>query len=543
MSVALSQKSSTTHTGVWIALGAGLVLALTATLLHDTIFHHGMLLTAAADKAPPPSEPAAMATSVSLPEGKFKAAKIATARAERVELTSAIDVAGRIDANIDRRVEIRPRASGVVRQVEVTFGQKVKKGDVLAILDSPDIGTARLNLWAKQRDLGVAQNEADWKSEIAGNVAKLIPELRKRARNLRVEAGAMHAGHTDAHEGTQDLNEGTKADDIERRYADLPLGAYRGSLLSAYAEFLIAAHEEEKTTGLHKANVVGEHPYFLSIHTRKSAQAKVEGVLEQVRFDAAQEEKLARNKVRFAEGEVVDAAQRLRILGVSEDISKLLADAHKSVAAADPSASLAAADVTAYRIVAPFDGTIVDKSVTPSQKAEMNDRLFILANLSNVWVQANIPESDFPLIPTLQNGTIHVTAAAYPDRAFDARLISIGSVVDEKTRTVSLLAETKNPDDLLKLGMFVRIVLDTTSKSTVLTVPSSAVVEIEKRKGVFVPSGEDGRTFSFHPVKVGRRSEGRQVILSGLEQGATVVTDGAFQLKSELILQNETEEE
>jgi multidrug efflux pump subunit AcrA (membrane-fusion protein) len=86
-------------------------------------------------------------------------------------------------------------------------------------------------------------------------------------------------------------------------------------------------------------------------------------------------------------------------------------------------------------------------------------------------------------------------------------------------------------------------VLDSRAKTAALTVPSAAVVEIEGRKGVFVPSGDDGRTFTFHPVKTGREAEGRQVVLSGLEPGQTVVTRGAFTLKSELILQNETEED
>ena len=199
--------------------------------------------------------------------------------------------------------------------------------------------------------------------------------------------------------------------------------------------------------------------------------------------------------------------------------------------------------LTALSIVAPFDGTIIDKTCVLSQKAETADRLFTVADLSDVWVQANIPESDFGLLAKFQNGTIHVTAAAYPGRAFEARLLSVGSVVDPATRTVALLAQTKNPDNLLKLDMFVRIVLDTTAKTHVLTVPAAAVVEIEGRKGVFRPSGSDGRTFTFHPVKLGREAEGRQVVLAGLEPGQQIVTQGAFLLKSELILQNDTEED
>ncbi|MDR3632755.1 MAG: efflux RND transporter periplasmic adaptor subunit [Isosphaeraceae bacterium] len=542
MSLALAHRPLFRDAWPWLAAGLALTLALAATLLHDTLFHHGQASAAPAASGGEPKHdtPAASATTVSLPEGKYRSAHIATAPVERTELTSAIDVAGRIDANLDRRVDIHPRAAGVVREVAVAQGQKVKKGDVLATLDSPDVGTARLHLWAKQRDLAVARTEYEWKTKVAANVAQLIPELREGAKRLREEAKGPHKPH----EGTKELNEGNQASDIERKYTDRPLGTYRASLLSAYAEFVIAAHEEEKTTGLHAAEVVGEHPYFLAIHTRESAQAKLEGVLEQVRFDAGQQEKIARNGLQMAEGDVVDAAERLRILGVPVDLDTVLAPGKPGAPSAhDPAAALAREDVTAYKILAPFDGTIIDKTAVLSQKVELGDRLFTLANLSDVWIQANIPESDFGLLPALKNGTVHVIAAAYPGRTFDARLLSIGSVVDPTTRTVPLYAEANNLDGLLKLGMFVRIVLDTTAKTQALTVPTSAVVDIEGRKGVFLPSGDDGRTFTFRPVKVGREAEGRYAVLSGVEPGQQVVSQGTFLLKSELILQNETEED
>ncbi len=84
-----------------------------------------------------------------------------------------------IQANADQQVEVRPRAAGIVRSVHAMLGQKVKKGDLLVILDSPEVGKARLDLRARQRELATARYEARWKSEIAANVKALIPELEK----------------------------------------------------------------------------------------------------------------------------------------------------------------------------------------------------------------------------------------------------------------------------------------------------------------------------------------------------------------------------
>jgi multidrug efflux pump subunit AcrA (membrane-fusion protein) len=105
---------------------------------------------------------------------------------------------------------------------------------------------------------------------------------------------------------------------------------------------------------------------------------------------------------------------------------------------------------------------------------------------------------------------------------------------------------------MLKLGMFVRIVLDSATTEDLLTVPVSAVVEIEGQKGVFLPAeakgkGKDkdreGHAYTFHPLKLGRESGDRRVVLAGLEEGTPVVSSGAFSLKAELILQNEPEED
>jgi multidrug efflux pump subunit AcrA (membrane-fusion protein) len=511
MSITLSNRRSLKAALPWVGVGV-CVLLLAVNLLHDTLFH-GRPSAASQAAAEKPPEPAAASqlTTVSLPEGKWKEAKIATEPARVSALTAEVGVPGRVDANLDRRVEIRPRASGVIREVRVALGQKVKKGDPLVVLDSPDVGTARLNLRSKQRELATARFEDDWKVQVAANVEQIVPELRK----------------------------GVEAVVLQKKYAARPLGAFRAQLLQAYAEFDIASHEEEKTAGLHREMIIGEHPAFVARHTREGTQAKFEAALEQVRFDALQQKKVADQMVRDAEGAVIDAAQRLRILGVPYDIAALLSPSNA------PRVTSVDEDITAYQIVAPRDGTIIAKSAlaVASQKADMNDSLFTLADLSTVWVTANVPESDFDKLTAFRQGTIHLTAAAYPGRTFKATLLSTGSVVDQATRTVPLLAETPNPGDMLKLGMFVRIVLDTEIKEDALTVPSSAVVEIEGRPGVFVPSGDDGRTYTFRPIKPGREAGNRRVVLSGVQKGEPVVYSGAFILKSELILQNQTEDE
>jgi len=509
MSIAIPKETPLRGALPWAVLALGLALM----AVNLAFLFRGRAAPEAA--AVGPKEPTgALPGTVTLAAGKITSAGLAFDKVALESLPTELGVPGRIDANQDRQVQVRPRATGVVREVKVVLGQDVKKGQTLAILDSPDVGSARLSLRSRQRELATARVVADWKKEVARNVATLIPELRKS----------------------------TEAAVIQKQYADRPLGTFRGVLLSAYADFDIASHEEEKTGSLRQGGIIGEHPAFVAKHTREGSQAKFEGALEQARQDVDIQTREADQQMKAAESAVIDAAERLRILGVDEDVNALLAQAG-DVSAARP----ADEDVTAYPIAAPFDCTVISRSplAVPSQKIEMNDNLFGLADLSTVWVMANIPESDFPVLPALRRGSIRLNAPAYPGRNLKARVLSVGATVDPATRTVPMLAETPNTDGLLKIGMFVRIVLDTANETKALTVPAGAVVEIDGRKGVFTPDpkDKDGRTFAFRAVKPGRETGGRLEVISGLSRGDAVVSKGAFLLKSELILQNETEEE
>jgi membrane fusion protein, heavy metal efflux system len=524
----------------WVAMGMSLAMLagyVTYDLLGWThVRGSATEAQAAPDQGGPAQKPAGTPTvsTVTLTEEKFKTAGITTEPARDDQIATDVGVVGVIQVNMDRQVAVRPRASGIVRAVHVVLGQTVKRGDPLITLESADVGTARLNLRAKQSALATARFEADWKSQIAANVALLIPELLQTVKTQRGGAGDDHT------EGAPDGGQ-QRAVLIEKEFADKPLGAYRGTLLQALADYEIARHEEVKTASLKSLNIMGEHPALLARHTREGTQAKLEAAIEQVRFDAAQEKRLADQQVRLAEFAVIDAAQRLRILGVSEDIARLLA--HPELAnkiAMDE-------DVTVYKIVAAIDGTVIKRSdlAVPSQKVDLSDVLFNLDDLRSVWVTANVSESDVAKLPKIKDGVFRLSATAYPNRVFSARLLSVGAIVDPNTRTVPLLAETDNHDGLFKLGMFVRINLDSSATENALIVPASAVVEIENAKYAFVPlaAGPQNRSFRLQPVETGRQAGNRVVIKAGLTKGDVVVTTGAFVLKSELILQNQEDEE
>jgi RND family efflux transporter MFP subunit len=186
-----------------------------------------------------------------------------------------------------------------------------------------------------------------------------------------------------------------------------------------------------------------------------------------------------------------------------------------------------------YPIRAPFDGTIVSKHAVLRERVAPSLLMFELADLSTVWVEADVFESDLPLVRSLPNKEIVFRSlpADIPER--EATVFYTGDLIDEKSRSLKLIATAKNADRLLKPGLFVEVGLPTRGGAARWEVPAAAVQRHEGRTFVFVPS-EDG-SYRRRDVSTGDTRAGRVEILEGLTAGERVVCEGAFVLKSELL--------
>ncbi len=183
-----------------------------------------------------------------------------------------------------------------------------------------------------------------------------------------------------------------------------------------------------------------------------------------------------------------------------------------------------------FPITSPISGIVVESNVSIGQQIETTKKLFTIVNINTLWVEAEIYETDISKLQNISNAT--VTAQTYPDEYFDARLVDIGNVVDDITRTVKVVFEVKNRDRLLKVGMFANIVINinTYDETEVLTVPKESIVDIGGKDVVFIHT--KAQTFKGVEVIKGR-TDGRYVeILNGLKDGARVVTTGNYQLRA-----------
>ncbi len=175
----------------------------------------------------------------------------------------------------------------------------------------------------------------------------------------------------------------------------------------------------------------------------------------------------------------------------------------------------------------PLTGTIIAKHITRGEKIS-EEEIFTVADLSVVWVDLQIPAKDTGQV---QEG-LPVEIVSTEGKTTDGKLILIGPVVNQESRTVLGRVELPNPKGFWRPGIFVKGVIQGETSAAAVVVPSEAVQNIDGEDIIFVPE-EDG----FKPVEVtlGKTIGGKTAILAGLKAGARYVSIGAFALKAVMV--------
>ena len=177
----------------------------------------------------------------------------------------------------------------------------------------------------------------------------------------------------------------------------------------------------------------------------------------------------------------------------------------------------------------PVSGVITEKKALQGSRFAPGDTLYQIADLSSVWVIADVFEQDIGLVQ--QGAVVQVAVDAYPDQKFEGKLAYVYPTLDSNTRTVAVRIELQNVGQRLKPGMFANVYLPAGGKTSVVTIPSSAVIDSGTRKIVLIQTGE-GR-FEPREVKLGQRSDNYFEVLEGVQEGESVVTSANFLIDAE----------
>lgn len=445
----------------------------------------------------PSSTPAPIADSataiVQLDAKKIEVLGVQVEPVCRGEWPREVQVTGRLELNESKVAHVSALVAGVVREICVEMGEDVQAGEVLAYVDSREAGEAKLHMTQNQLALKSAQQTYDWCDAIHSNTHDLLTALQK----------------------------GRGIDEIETQFRNRPIGSYRQQLMSALAEVKHTTKDFERVRELGEKSVLPVKEVIHAQAAYESSGATYQALLEQIRFDSDRQLLISQQRLKEAETALAVSRSQLFILGFSaEDIAKM-----------DPIAE--GERVAYYPVRAPFDGTVIARDAVLSKHVDAECELVEIADLSTVWLRADIFEKDLGAVHGLQGKPVEFRTTGYPDQVFSAKVFSLGNVVDDQTRAARLLAVVENTDRLLKPGMFAEIDLSNGYDTNVAVVPASAIQRHDGASFVFVSRGR--QQFERRDVRIGRSTSENVEILDGLDTNEPVVVCGGFALKSEML--------
>jgi Cu(I)/Ag(I) efflux system membrane fusion protein len=184
--------------------------------------------------------------------------------------------------------------------------------------------------------------------------------------------------------------------------------------------------------------------------------------------------------------------------------------------------------LTYITIYSHVNGHITKRMVFPGMRIEEHQDVLILADLSNVWVIADVYEYELPLVKEGQEATLQLSY--YPGETFTGKVMYIYPTLNTSTRTVKVRFDFPNPDDKLKPGMYANVKIQSDLGKR-LSVAEDSVIDTGERKIAFVAKGNG--YFEPREIRVGNKADGYYEVIEGLREGERVVRSAAFFVDSE----------
>jgi membrane fusion protein, heavy metal efflux system len=262
---------------------------------------------------------------------------------------------------------------------------------------------------------------------------------------------------------------------------------------------------------------------------RRTASGEVEAArirLDQATKEASRAKRLYERKA-FSERQVqaADADLEAARAGYNAALKRVEAlTASRSLAAARANVGTANAS---YSVRAPLSGYVTKVNKSIGEQVAPGEAILEISNLDTVWVEAPIFERDLNRLAGAAGATF--TTAAYPDQEFRGSVVDIGAVINEQTRAATVVFQVPNGGRALRIGMQANVRLDAGESVTAMMIPLSAVLDNEGKKIIYVLlSGEE---FERREVTLGDAYGDKVAVLSGLNKGERVVTQGAYQIR------------
>jgi multidrug efflux pump subunit AcrA (membrane-fusion protein) len=460
---------------------------------------------------------------VELSKSQVQSAKIQISKAGAGKISNTIKLPAEIILNTDNLAHISPKTYGVVKSVAATEGDKVTKNQVLAIIDCPEIGQAKLDYLAAVANLKNICLQLTRDKNIRTNSLKLLKFLKKQP----------------------DLSELKKVNFGE-------LGENRSKLIGKYADYIQAKAEFKRQKLLSKKRLASEQELLRTETAYKQSSALYEDAQDSVEFSTKQNYLETINETRVAEFQKNNAARKLHILGTDKkilsDLEKIFANEGYNSKAEDYFCSSCVDDtctpdkdpnhkvamhsdhsLAANILKAPFDGIIISRNAVKGERIEEGTAIFQLANMETVWIDIQIPMTKISKVK--ENDRVLISSNDLGLEAY-GKISFISPIIDKQTRTAKARITLQNFGQLWKPGTFVSAYLKVSEKNSKVIVPNSAIQKVDGEAIVFVPQNGG---FITRVVKTGIKGLDFTEIVRGLNPGEKYVSNGAFALKATIL--------
>lgn len=445
-----------------------------------------------------PKQPTTAQNEVNMTPAQIQEMGLQLKKAKPEKLQMHVSLNGEVLINTDRVAHIVPRVPGVVRQVYKTLGQSVARGELMAVLESTELGRAKIDYFTQQQQLKMAQTTYGHERTINQGTNKILKVLHDQPPldALRKFKGDVHMGH----EGSQ--------------------------LITAYTNLVISKQNYDREKILYDKKISNQVDLLKAESEYKKLQAVYDATYHEVEFISRQELLNKQMSVTVAQAGLNTAQQRLKLLGLPGGEWQRLQQGQQGERA---SAQL--------EIRSPFSGTVVEKDITLGEALRDDANIFTIADLSTLWVNLNVFQKDLPLIHT---GQKVIVSAGYGIPDTTVRIDYVSPMVNEKTHTAFARIVLPNEHRIWRPGLFVtgRLVVDEVAAA--VAVDKSSLQKLAGQTVVFVRTVKG---FRAQPVKTGRGNVAQIEILQGLTAGQEYVSKGSFSLKAEALKSTIADEE
>lgn len=485
------------------------------------------------------------AISVDAETSKRIGIKVEPVKAQR--LAVGIKTTGQIETLPNQKVEVRAPVSGTVVELLVKPGDKVSKGQVLAVLSSSELGQLRVesvskraeaegNLQQAQADFKLAQENYDRQLQIsAAEIAQAKTQL---------------TAVTQQYEQEQQLVNNRSVVKVAKENYQRQVEISQAEIARAETELTVAKEQFDRDQELVASGAIARRTMLESqahFAEAKATVAKAKSRPEVVKAETEirqAEVDLPLRELRDSQGKVAEAKAQLTKALSRREVLEAEAQLKRAKAALEVAQSRIRLSSSAYQarlqqlgiaanekglvtVVAPIAGIVADREITPGESVNSAEKpLMSILNDSSVFATANIYEKDLNLVKNGQELTVKI--ASLPNRTFRGKISFIGSIVEGETRAVPVKALLDNSEGILKPGMFAELEILTDKTATnILAIPVSAVVEANGKQLVYVKNGD---AFQAMEVALGQSSGDLVEIKSGLFEGDLIVTQRAPQL-------------